>query len=327
MRLIAFLLILLGFASCDNELNVIEEPKDIPIVYGFLSISDTAQYIRLEKAFVDPMTSALELAQRPDSLYYGESTIVEIQDNDSGDIYTLRRIDGNNEGLVRDEGVFAQSPNYLYKILTSQMSLDPAHEYTLRINRGESFSLVTATTTLVGNSNFITPNPQNTSARLDFTENNTTTLTWGSGRNAVLYDVYVGINYVERPIGGTFEDKSLLWKLASNINDTRYKQEGRQFYTFMRENIEALDDVERRFISFDLLVEGANNQLQDYIRVGQANLGITSTQDIPTYSNLSEGRGIFASKFTSRLDGIRISPNTIDSLANGVITKDLNFRI
>lgn len=327
MRLLAFLLLLLGIASCDNELNVIEEPKDIPIVYGFLSISDTAQYIRLEKAFVDPSTSALELAQRPDSLYYDASTVVEVMDNENGNIYTLERVEGADEGFPRDEGVFAQTPNYLYKILTSDITLDPEHEYTLRIDRGESFELVTAMTTIVGKSNFITPNPENLSAKLDFTVNNNTTFSWGSGRNAVLYDIYVGINFKERPIGGDFEDRSLIWKLASSVNDTRYQQEGRQFYTFMRENLEASNDIERRFISFDVIIEGANNQLQDYIRVGQANLGITSTQDVPTYTNLSEGRGIFASKATSLLPGIRISPGSIDSLANSVITRDLNFRI
>ena len=71
MRLI-LLLCVFAFAmvSCDNELDTIEEYKDIPVVYGFISLSDTAQYIRIERAFVDPNQSALDLAQNPDSLYY-----------------------------------------------------------------------------------------------------------------------------------------------------------------------------------------------------------------------------------------------------------------
>jgi len=106
MRYLAFCSLLVFLLSaCDNELNVIEDRKDIPVVYGFLTASDTAQYIRLEKAFVDPTTSALDLAKIPDSLYYDDELVtVEITDEDTDETYRLVRVDGNNEGYVRDEG-------------------------------------------------------------------------------------------------------------------------------------------------------------------------------------------------------------------------------
>ncbi len=325
MRFILGLIVLLAITGCNNDLNVIEDPKDIPIVYGFLSQSDSEQYIRVERAFVDATTSALVLANEVDSLYYDNSLIVEILDEETGEIYPLERVDGNVEGFPRDEGAFAREPNYLYKIATSDITINDAHEYTLQINRGEGFDLVTATTTIVGEARFIIPNPQSITAKLDFQTNMGTNFSWGSARNAVLYNLSVGINYVERMPGESFEDRYLEWPLAENLNDTKYRQEGRRFLTFLEENIPVVDDMERRFIGFDIIVEGGNNQLLDYIRVGQANLGITSTQDIPTYTNLSEGRGIFASRFTTRLDGVGITPGTLDSLVNSSITRDLNF--
>ncbi len=53
------------FTACDNELVVTDQWKDIPVVWGFLSKSDTAHYIRVEKAFLDPKISANVIARHP----------------------------------------------------------------------------------------------------------------------------------------------------------------------------------------------------------------------------------------------------------------------
>ena len=58
--LAVFLMLITFFVACDNELNVIEPKQDIPVVYGFLNLADSAQYIRVERAFVDESTSALD---------------------------------------------------------------------------------------------------------------------------------------------------------------------------------------------------------------------------------------------------------------------------
>ena len=65
-----FAIALIFFTACKDELNTVEGWKDIPVVYGLLSLNDTATYIRIEKAFVDPNKSAFDIAQIPDSLYY-----------------------------------------------------------------------------------------------------------------------------------------------------------------------------------------------------------------------------------------------------------------
>ena len=131
---LSLLLFSLLIVSCDNELDIIEARKDIPVVYGFISLSDTAQYIRLEKAFVDETTSALVIAQDPDSLYYDDAT-VELVRTSNGASFALEMVDGKLEGYSREEGAFAQSPNYLYKIRTADIALEGDQEYTLRISR------------------------------------------------------------------------------------------------------------------------------------------------------------------------------------------------
>src|SRR5437868_9126208 len=106
------------FFSCSTDFEVTTAWKDETIVYGLLDKSDTAQYIKIEKAFLDPNTNALTIAQIPDSLYYNELN-VELQQYTNHQLvnsFPLVKVDGNSEGLVKDTGIFAQSPNILYKL-------------------------------------------------------------------------------------------------------------------------------------------------------------------------------------------------------------------
>ena len=53
--------------SCSNELDLVAPHKDIPVVYGILCPSDTAQYIRLERAFIDQSIPATEIYEKRDN--------------------------------------------------------------------------------------------------------------------------------------------------------------------------------------------------------------------------------------------------------------------
>ena len=73
---ILLLVLVMGWSACSTEVNLEAEWKDIPIVYGFLNIQDTAHYVRVQKAFLEPGGDALEIAQNSDSIYYDEVTVV-----------------------------------------------------------------------------------------------------------------------------------------------------------------------------------------------------------------------------------------------------------
>src|SRR5688572_30550330 len=131
--------------SCDNELVVIDEWKDIPVVWGLLNKSDTAHYIRVEKAYLDPTTSALDIARIPDSLYY-ENASVSLKRVNTGQIFPLERVIGELEGYPRDTfqqsdpdsaGIFAETPNYLYKIKANVINLVVGEAYEFILDRGD----------------------------------------------------------------------------------------------------------------------------------------------------------------------------------------------
>lgn len=317
-----YFVIFLAIFSCSNEFEIIEDYKDIPIVYGLISAIDTAQYIRLERAFVDENTSALEIAQNPDSLYYNNA-VVNLVRTSNDDRFPMVRVDGRDEGYPRQDGAFASEPNFLYKIKSSDIQLAEGEKYRLEIERGDNLPLVTAETTLLEASRMLNPGPQ--TIGLDFNYVLFTTFRWRGGEGAAVYDLFLRINYRERENGGSFERKTALWRIGNNIENTEFEITGVNFYNFLTGAMPAGDQYERRFESVDVILDSGGEEILEFNRIGSANLGITSSQDVPIFTNLSEGRGLFSSKYREEVRGLALSPKSLDSLENGTITGILNF--
>ena len=107
--------------SCSTKFNVAAPYKNITVIYGFLDQSDTAHYIRIQKAFLDNNKSALTMAQVPDSNFYASLNVkierINLYATTPGvhDTIHLNRVDLNNEGYPKQPGVFFNAPNYAYK--------------------------------------------------------------------------------------------------------------------------------------------------------------------------------------------------------------------
>ena len=326
------LLFLLVFCvACNNDLDLVEEFKDIPIVYGLISTVDTAQYIRVEKAFIDESTSAFDLALDPNNLYYDNAQVAMVRES-TGERYMFERVNGEDEGFVREEGVFAQSPNFLFKKRTSEMILEPEERYKLEIVTGSSGEEVITATTVLSKPPIITT--PGTTSSLDFFGISKAKVKWFGNPTVAIYDLVFHVNYLEKDnslANASFEEKTKVWNVAQGLENpvTDFsilaEVEGTAFFTFMASELEANDKFERVFKSIDVIVFAGGVEIKEYQNVGLANLGITSSQDIPTYTNLSSGRGLFSSRTkNSRLD-VNITPRTLDSLKNSSLTKDLGF--
>lgn len=324
------LLAILSF-QCSNEFDLVADWKDIPVVYALLSQSDNVHYIRVEKAFLDKETSALEVAKNADSLYY-DNAIVQLERVETGDVFNLQKVDGTNIGFPRDEGIFATSPNYLYKIDANQINLREGERYRLIINRGEGLTEVTAETTIIGEHQFIQAAPANP---IDWQYERDVTITWRTDDEAaVFYELKIIVHYEETDPNNSsqFIDKSVEWIVDKDIRREEgvprvtYEIPGISFYQFLGTNIKGPSNVNRIFRRLDIVVVGGGQELFDYINIGKANVGITSSQVIPTYTNLSEGFGVFSSRVFFDKNNFTVSSMTRDSLRDGIFTKDLNFQ-
>lgn len=324
------------FSSCSNDFQITEKATDIPIVYGVLSAQDTATYIRVEKAFVDENTPAATLALDPNNLYFDDITVKLI--NPSGKSFDLNRVDGNLEGYQRKNGIFANAPNYLYKIKRSELNLFPRSEYRLVIAKNDG-NIITESSTKVltplsDAKNEVNPPPLNSS--LNFAYNSDFRVTWYPDDNAVIHDVELIFNYDETKNGVT-EGKSISWKLATNFTDKfsssgsySVSTKGRSFYQFLASAIppnSSTNEVIRVFKDISLIIISGGQPIKEYINIGLANIGITSSGEIPVYSNLSnDARGLFSSKTEYIRTGMILNKISLDSLSGGIYTKNLNFK-
>ncbi len=325
MRILLLVAVLSVFMTgCKEDFDIAAERKDIPVVYGLLSRQDTAHYIKVERAFLDPKRSAFDLAQIPDSFYY-QNLDVKIEDLNDGKFYTMREVDGTNEGYPRKPGPFAQFPNIMYKLTAAELPLRPEGTYKLHINRGDGSPVVTATTTLVEDFNITTPSP---TARMQIVNTSQTLVRWLPSDNAAFYDVYVTTHFTEAPFNNPNDTilKSIRWKVADRVTANQVSFLGENYLRFLRDNLEKNEAINRELIGVDVTVVAGGPEFFDYVNVIIANSGITSSEEVPNYSNISEGLGIFSSRARAYSPNHDLTPQSLDTLKNGAITRDLNFQ-
>ena len=334
-----YILLFFSFAvlsNCSNEFELIDQGKNIPIVYGVLSNSEEFNYVRVERAFIDQTESAFELAQRPDSLYYANIT-VNLQNVETGQEINLERINVEDLGIVREDGVFASSPNILYRFREADFPLVEDQTVNLTITDGVTEQVLTeASTTIVGEYTISDTSPANP---LLFRYDSDFTIIWRADeKQALFYDVFMRIKYEEQDLNdpSNWIEKELLWTLDQSIerqsvsgilaSSNSLSISGIKFFEFIAQNIDDSNQTLRAIRGIDIVIDAGGGELFNYINVGSANTGITSNQIINTYSNLSEGLGIFSSK--SRVEKLNYNLNSVsrDSLRDGIITRHLNFQ-
>lgn len=316
--------------SCENDFDLTEDWKDVTVIYGLLDQSLPVQYIRIEKAFLDPTTSALVLAKEADSLYYDDIMVqlIEFQSgNSSGSRYELERVNAIDEGFTRVEGVFATTPNILYK-LTRPIREDFTYRLEV-IKNGDTENRIQATTNICEDFELSAPGSSATSLR--FRPGSETSFRWSPQDNSKIFTLNLKINYKEAPISNptNFATKELVWVLDNDITPgagqlARVSVEGEAFFEFMAEALEP--GFVRSIDSLDIeIISGAEGFL-DYINAGKINSGITSSDVIDPYTNLNEDFiGLFSSRFYKNKTGYDLELLSLDSLKEGYRTRDLGF--
>ena len=328
----ALLLSVLLVPSCTTEVELEAEWENIPVIYGFLSIQDTAHYLRVQKVFLEPGGNALEIAQITDSIYY-QDVLVELTNQRSGQTVVMQRVDGADEGLPKEEGVFANEPNVLYKVAASDFDLQGGDQVEVSVSRGEEREPAVAQTVMlnkIDTSGSVSPGSRIT--RWDYDRNQN--VTWRPGPRAAVFDIRFLINYRESSADDptNFIEQDLEWQVVSGLQRDpdaprqRFPVSGQAFYQFLGTNIPAADGKIRILDEIEIFIQGGGREIQELIDLGQANAGITSAQSIPVYTNVDNGLGVFTSVYELHRRGIKLSQSAADSLRNGIFTRQLGFQ-
>jgi hypothetical protein len=309
-------------SGCNNELILTEAGEPIPVTYALIDPSDTAHYVRLEKSFIDENIPPAQLAQDVNNLYY-TNPVIELINTRTNQTLRFTEVDGATEGFPRKDGVFAKSPNILYKHKPqNNITWNTDDDYKLKITTSENQEFE-AITKILAPSFLIRPNA---SGNMDFDDTQNIRYSWNPGKNSVLYSMKLTINIRESRDNGPFIAKVIEWPIFSNISQSRHEFSGREFYSLLGGSLEKAANIKRFVDGIDVLFISGGASLQDYSKVSTANLGITASGEVPVFSNFNQGRGIFGSISKIELKNLPLSRNTVDRLKTNESTKDLNFQ-
>ncbi|MEZ4986784.1 MAG: hypothetical protein R2795_17395 [Saprospiraceae bacterium] len=324
---------ILTWTTCDTDFQIEGEWKDIPVVYAFFSEQDDAWYVRLEKAFLQPGGNATQIAQIPDSIYYAENqATVTLQNLRTGQSVNLQRIDGRDDGIFREEGDFAQAPNILYKAARTQLNLAGGDAFQITVTRGGETTPAIAQSVMLEMIE-ITGLPQSGQMTFgDYTRQ--ARVGWRYfGDAARVLDVRMYFRYLETDPANPSQllNKEIVWELAKAVNredgvsSQNFILSPAGFYSFLGENLQPLTTGIRRFDNLVFQVTAGGEEIEQYLQIANANIGITSSQSVPVFTNVENGYGIVSSRYTTFSNNLNLDPRSRDSLYNGSLTKNLGF--
>lgn len=334
------------FSSCSEKFDVAAPYKDVTVVYGYLDMSDTAHYIRIQKAFLDENKSAVDMAKVSDSSFFSDIDVTIERYNAGGtnsfvNSIPLTRVDLTTEGYPKQPGAFFNAPNYAYKFTNA---LEQQYVYRLKIVHKNSGNVDSADAPVIYNQK-IAPYGGFYVDLLDNSNTNLSGLTFFStiaNRGFTIdgnYSAVTGYNYNKEESPAQIAQAIIRfnWVDSNAINgaktyhsydfDAGYTPVSKKTISFALKNQTMFSAIAagmgaapantyRLFEPCDLTIYLSTS---DYNKYQQAMLfqgtGLTASEISPIYTNIKgkDALGLFTSR-AMRTGKIIISDMTVDSL-------------
>jgi hypothetical protein len=324
-------------SSCDNSLDILDEYKETPIVYGLLNKNDTVHYVRIQKGFLGE-GNALLMAQYADSIYYDTSevdvTIYSVINGQQTDTIRLQP----TFSKVKEEGLFTDEKHRLYQLFLQEringtINLKPY--FKLKTDAIYRFELKNKATglTSVASTNLVETISQQSlfpSSKINLASDYPYNVKIGSARNGKVYGLIMRFKYKEFKPGATvgtdkYIDYYLENILSTNTNGGQsltFLIDGATFFSYLKQRIPKDNSVSRPigYVAADFVFTVGTPDLYNYIQV---NAPGNTVNYIPEYTNLSNGKGIFTSRWSSTVYNMKFNTPSQDSLLYGKFTSGL----
>lgn len=308
------------FNSCETDIDLTADWKDITVVYGILNQKDSVHYFRINKAFLGD-GNAIEYAENSDSSSYFnnlEVTLTE-SDNTGGSkvlVFDTIHVSNKTDGIFYEDGQIAYKS--VFKVPSDK---DKEYTYSLKVLNKITGKEITSSTNLVKDFSISMPRPGQPT--IDFISTSTQNFEWKSAKNGRRYEAVIRY-WFEEVVGNDTIDRYIDWKLGTLKSKTldggeemavQYQTMG--LYEISKSLIPRTgnepdgireEDVRARMINkVDFLVVVSGDALNTYLDVNQGSSGIV--QDRPEYTNITNGYGIFSS-ISSKTNSIRLGAQT-----------------
>ncbi len=328
--LVAFCSLLL-LNSCSTDFDINAEPKDIAVVYGLLNQAETSQYIKITKAFLGD-EDALVMAQNSQNSSYGDDLSVSLEEWKNG-VKNTTYYFSKTTITDKESGVFYFPNQDVYEANIPQLKNDCI--YKLFITNNVTGKLISAETSLVNESLFKLKIPM-TGANIGFVNNAgeyvASEVKWITAKNGRLYEPVFRFHYSDSNINTQLRDttKYVDWILGNSKSnkldggeELSIPYDGESFFRIISGKIPVDPNiVKRHAIRIELIMSMGGDELSTYIDVNKPSSSIV--QERPAYSNISNGVGIFSSRY-KKVYKFNLSPATRIALLNNIYTQALNF--
>lgn len=302
-RLILLLSLVAILFSCEEDFDITAPYKDITIAYGLLDLTEDTTFLRINKAFLGD-GNILEMAKIEDSSIYVTGLTAYIEEWSNGSYLNSYQLDSMTID-DKDSGVFYNPYQLVY---FGTFDIQQGLRYRLKIFVKDKE--VTADTYIVNDFSMSKPNAGPTSVK--FTRGTQSAVEWNSAVNGRRYEVMIRFNFRElmRDDPDTIYRK-VDWALGTQKSQTTLGGE-EMYATYQNDAFYAIlsdkvpydpvlfpgkeDLVSERFTTnVEFIISVAGEELNTYMEVNEPTNSII--QEKPEYTNLTNGLGLFSSRF------------------------------
>lgn len=310
----AVFIALLLTVSCEKELDVAEW-KEISVVYAVINIKDTVQYLRINRVYSAPLDDPYHFTQVNDSVNYPQ---------DLFDVFLEEMYEGHAIGdpvqyepvdRQKEPGMFSTASNCVFR---TNLPIKKNTEYRLKVVNKKTGHTATGMASVMG--------------KVTIEES----FSWERA--------FYRVNYVPEPMPeyeGSLDPKEhdnyivrfLYWETKNGIKTTKYVdwvptlnqlkqlndddtayQMFDAYWEYLASQIEIDPTVKRQARGVDYMLALPGEELQTYITVYEQ---ATNPHFYPDYSNMTEGAGVFGSKYYWTYFGLLLKKRTIDTISWG----------
>lgn len=327
MRFFPFLLACITavmLTACSKDFNSNAPYKDATVVYGIINADDDIQYVKIYKGFLTD-ENAYDVAQIYDSLYYFDKITVELEEYSNGHKISSHFLD-TTTAIPRDLNGDMSAPKQLLYVI--DQPINPDNTYKLVITNKETGRVVTAETTVVGETMITSPSAQ----ELNITYSNTNTIKYKAAANAAAYIIVQTFNYIEQDkTTGVTTLKSLHRKVTpAPITSTNFQYVPSALYDYICTSIE-VDNTVNRYLLLDSCVcfevWAVNEPYYNYVQTSTISSSVV--MDHLVYTNVEcEDDDLVFGFFGSRRfvrSAYRLNQNSQDLIVSGIKSRKFNF--
>lgn len=302
------------FAACSTEVDLIGEGEPVPVVYGILDAADSLHFLKVMKSFSGE-AAATELLQ--EELLYFSHPDIRIKRMDNGTQYLMLRqsIPG------KEPGIFPAEPNYQYVL---KEKLSPGL-YAVVITGSEIQDSVYQEFTLFNDLELIYPSRL---AKRIYFYDDPLTFTWRPSEKAGSYEIAIQLSFEEvtetetafRTI--TYSRTVLEDELEWLGDRWKFRLYSDPFFATVSRNItDSPAVIYRKPVNIRVTLTAADQDLTRFMKQDNPDTPIP----VHYTGNLTGALGIVAAKYSVILDNKALSPKAMDSLRSGRFTKSLRF--